>query len=169
MKWLERLRANPGAEERPASVAEVDRLPASPFPQAPLHVPRKLSNPLSLPPLTLAYVGDSVYELFVRSRLLERGQVKVKDLHKGTIGYVRAGAQARTLAEIYTTLTPQEQDVVRRGRNAKGHAAPKGSDPAEYAASTAFEALLGFLYLKGDEHRLGEVLSAAARQIEGDA
>jgi len=129
---------------------------------------RKALNPLSLPPLTLAYVGDSVYELFVRSRLLERGIVKVKDLHKSTIGYVRAGAQARTLAEIYSTLTLQEQEVVRRGRNAKGHAAPKGSDPAEYAASTAFESLLGFLYLKGDESRLGELLDAAARRIEGE-
>lgn len=166
MKWLEPFLVNPGAEERSPAVAETDNSPVSPFPQAPLHAARKLANPLALPPLTLAYVGDSVYELFVRSRLLERGQVKVRDLHKGTIGYVRASAQARTLAEIFTILTPQEQDVVRRGRNAKGHAAPKGSDPAEYAASTAFEALLGFLYLKGDELRLGEVLAAAAHRVE---
>ncbi len=169
VKWLDRLLPIPLTEEKPVLVSNSDRPEASPFPQAPLQAALKLANPLSLPPLTLAYVGDSVYELFVRSRLLERGQVKVKDLHKSAIGYVRAGAQARTLAEIYTTLTPQEQDIVRRGRNAKGHAAPKGSDPAEYAASTAFEALLGFLYLKGDEDRLGEVLAAAARRIDGEA
>jgi len=157
MKWLDRFLPVPGAEG--------GVVPS--FPPVPLHAPRKLANPLSLPPLTLAYIGDSVYELFIRTRLIEGGRVKVKDLHKSAIGYVRAGAQARTLAELYTTLTPQEQDVVRRGRNAKGHAAPKGSDPAEYAASTAFEALVGFLYLKGDDLRLNEVLDAAARRIEG--
>lgn len=125
-----------------------------------------MNNPLLLPPLTLAYVGDSVYELYIRQRLLEAGRIRVNDLHKAAVGYVRAKAQATALADMYQGLTADEQEVVRRGRNAKSHSAPKGSDPAEYAASTAFETLVGFLYLAGREERLGQVLAAAARYIE---
>lgn len=128
----------------------------------------RLENPLLLPPLTLAYLGDSLYEVFVREHLLERGLVKVNDLHKTTMHYVRATAQAQILAALLPTLTEQEQDVVRRGRNAKGHAAPKSAEAAEYAASTAFEALVGYLHLSGQTDRLNEVLAAAAQYVEQD-
>src|SRR5690606_1089289 len=96
----------------------------------------RLANPLTLPPLTLAYLGDALYEAFVRERLLELGHVRVNDLHRHALRYVRATAQAAILAHLMPQLSQQEQDVVRRGRNAKGHAAPKSADPAEYAAST---------------------------------
>lgn len=125
-----------------------------------------MANPLLLPPLSLAYLGDAVYELFVRSRIIELGHVKVNDLHRTAVRYVRARGQANALAALMPTLSPEEQDVVRRGRNAKGHAAPKGSDPAEYAAATSFEALIGYLYLAGRQERLQEVLLAAARFLE---
>lgn len=126
----------------------------------------RLENPLLLPPLTLAYLGDSLYEAFVRERLLERGHVKVNDLHRSAMRYVRATAQAQILAALMPSLTAEEQDVVRRGRNAKGHAAPKSADAAEYAASTAFEALIGYLHLAGQEERLRQILEAAAACAE---
>ncbi len=126
----------------------------------------RLANPLTLPPLTLAYLGDALYEAFVRERLLERGYVRVNDLHRHALRYVQATAQAAILHHLMPALTEQEQDVVRRGRNAKGHGAPKSADPAEYAASTGFEALVGYLYLAGQAERLSEVLQAAADIIE---
>lgn len=133
---------------------------------SPLQPLLQMVNPLLLPPLTLAYVGDAVYELHVRQRLLQRGMVRVNDLHKNAVRYVRAKAQAMALAELYPTLSEAEQDVVRRGRNAKGHSAPKGSDAAEYAASTSFETLVGYLYLGGKEERLSEVLAAVTQFLE---
>lgn len=132
----------------------------------PLAMAQPLKNPLLLPPLTLAYMGDAVYELFVRRRLLEQGHVRVGDLHKTAVRYVRAAAQAKAVAELLPILSEEEQDVVRRGRNAKSHAAPKGSDAAEYAAATSFETLAGYLYLAGRDDRLEQVLAAAARHLE---
>ncbi|MEW8978305.1 MAG: ribonuclease III domain-containing protein [Symbiobacterium sp.] len=129
----------------------------------------RLENPLELPPLTLAYLGDALYETFVRERLLELGHVRVNDLHRHALRYVRATAQAEALQHLMPGLTEREQDVVRRGRNAKGHGAPKSADPVEYAASTGFEALLGYLYLSGQEERLRELLLAAAAYVEGTA
>lgn len=126
----------------------------------------RMENPLLLPPLTLAYLGDSIYEAFVRERMLDRGIVKVNDLHRASMKYVRATAQAEILASLMETLTEQEQDVVRRGRNAKGHAAPKSAEAADYSASTGFEALVGYLHLAGREERLGALLEAAARHVE---
>lgn len=127
----------------------------------------RIDNPLLLPPLSLAYVGDAVFELFVRQRVLMlSGGVKAGTLHKAAMSYVRATVQARALADLHPALTEQEQDVVRRGRNAKGHAAPKSADRAEYAASTAFEALVGYLFLSGREERLREVLATVARYVE---
>lgn len=166
MTWITRLLGQKHADAAEAPPEPGVPPPASPFPPSPLQARLRLQNPLLLPPLTLAYVGDSVYELYVRHRLLERGLIKVGDLHKAAVGYVRARAQARALAELHPKLTADEQDVVRRGRNAKSHGAPKSSDPAEYAASTAFETLVGFLYLAQREERLGEVLAAAARYVE---
>jgi ribonuclease-3 family protein len=132
----------------------------------PLQPESPMKNPLLLPPLTLAYIGDAVYDLYIRRRLLEKGHVRVNDLHKQAVKYVRARAQAAAVAELHPSLSEEEQDVVRRGRNAKSHAAPKGSDAAEYAASTSFEALAGYLYLAGRFDRLEEVLAAAARYLD---
>lgn len=126
----------------------------------------RMENPLLLPPLTLAYLGDSIYEAFVRERMLDRGIVKVNDLHKASMKYVRATAQAQILAALMPTLAEEEQDVVRRGRNAKGHAAPKSAEAADYSASTGFEALIGYLHLAGRIERLRQVLEMAAQHVE---
>jgi len=103
-------------------------------------------------PLVLAYVGDAAFELEVRTHLVEAGNRKVKDLHKDTVAVVQAGSQARIIRQIYDALSEEEQNIVRRGRNTKSHP-PRNAVVQEYRLSTGFEALLGYLYLKGDEER----------------
>lgn len=143
-------------------------LGAPPFPDAEA-LRAQLERPHLLPPLALAYVGDAVYELYVRRRVVAQGLTKPRDLHMQTVGYVRARSQAAALQQVMAHLTSEEQEVARRGRNAKPGHIPKGSNPAEYAQSSAFEALVGYLYLAGREERLGQLLEAAASQQERGA
>ncbi len=110
--------------------------------------------------LALAHVGDGVYELMVRTRLCSRGLATAKTLHKETVARVRAPAQAVAMESILPLLTEFEEDLYRRGRNAKVHAIPKGADPKEYHAATALEALFGYLYLAGNTTRLCELFEA---------
>ncbi len=112
-----------------------------------------------LPPLVLAYVGDAVYELYVRTRLAPAGE-PVEVLHRRSVEHVRAVAQAAALRALEPLLTPAEQAVVRRGRNAKG-AVPRSTSPADYRLSTGLEALFGYLYLAGETERLVELLHQA--------
>lgn len=121
----------------------------------------KMDSPGSLPALALAYVGDAVFELAVRSHLLGAGLVKVNRLHAEAVKYVNAGAQARILKQLESMLTGEEAAVVRRGRNAKPPHTPRGPGVLEYRHSTAFESLVGYLYLKDDNERLQEILAAA--------
>lgn len=107
-----------------------------------------------LNPLQLAYVGDGVWELLVRSRLIYRGR-SARHVHKDAVACVNAGAQAEALRRIEGLLSEPEADIARRGRNAHAHhAAPKNQDAADYRAATALEALIGYLYLTGQEERL---------------
>ncbi len=107
---------------------------------------------------TLAYIGDSFYELFIRTTLIENKQKTPSQLHKTAIKYVNAGAQARLLEQLNDSLNKEEKSIVRRGRNADINV-PSSADAADYHYSTGFEALLGYLYLKGDELRLEEILN----------
>ncbi|WP_408955485.1 Mini-ribonuclease 3 [Natroniella sp. ANB-PHB2] len=113
-------------------------------------------RPNLLSPATMAYIGDSVFELFIRNLLLERNVAKPKKLHRQAIEYVNATAQADLLEELRKHLTEEELAIVRRGRNVNTNV-PSNADPGDYQYSTAFEALLGYLYLKGEEERLVEV------------
>lgn len=116
------------------------------------HLTEKEARLLS--PLRLAYVGDAVHELFVRTGLIFDGG-KAGAMHRAAIRAVNAAGQARALERIEERLTEAESDVVRRGRNAHAHhAAPKSADPADYARATGFEALVGYLYLSGQMERL---------------
>lgn len=110
-----------------------------------------------LNPLVLAYVGDSVYDTFVRTLLVSGGHGQVAKLHKMSIEFVKAKAQADILGEINELLTPEEQDVVRRGRNTKSSTIPKNAYIRDYRYATGFEALIGFLYLTGQIDRLMEI------------
>ena len=111
-----------------------------------------------MPPLTWAYVGDCVYELYIRTKLVNETKLKPHELHIKAIGYVKAKAQAERLKNIYDKLTEEEKDIVRRGRNAENHHLPKNANVQEYMYSTAFEALIGYLYLTKQNKRLKEIL-----------
>ncbi len=115
-------------------------------------------------PLVLAYAGDAVYELYVRTLLIGKGNAPVHKLHKQSISFVKAKAQSDTIHSLMEILTPDEQDVVRRGRNAKSGTIPKNADVTDYKYATGFESLLGYLYLKGDYTRLLEVLRISVEQ-----
>ena len=109
-------------------------------------------------PLTWAYIGDCVYELYIRTKLVNETKLKPHALHIEAIKHVKAKAQAETLKKIYEDLTEKEKDVVRRGRNAENHHLPKNSNVQEYMYSTAFEGLIGYLYLCKKYDRVKEII-----------
>ncbi|GAB6139211.1 Mini-ribonuclease 3 [Halanaerobaculum tunisiense] len=114
-------------------------------------------RPNLLSPASLAYIGDNVFELFIRTYLLETGG-KPGHLHQQAIEYVNAEAQAKLLEKLRPELTTEEAAIVRRGRNAQTNV-PSGVDRAVYQYSTAFEALVGYLYLAEEEERLLELFT----------
>jgi ribonuclease-3 family protein len=111
-----------------------------------------------LPALALAYIGDAVYELYVRGYLISKGIRKVQKLHEHASELVRASQQASFLKKLETMLTEEERDVARRGRNAKSGHIPKNAEMVEYRLSTGFEALLGYLFLQRRENRIKELI-----------
>ena len=121
-----------------------------------LNRPEEEINLLS--PLTWAYVGDCVYELYIRTNLVNRTNLKPHKLHIETIKYVKAKSQAELLKRLQDELKEEEKEIVRRGRNAENHHLPKNSNVIEYSYATAFEALIGYLYLTKRFSRLEELL-----------
>lgn len=110
-------------------------------------------------PLTWAYIGDCVYELFIRTHLVETTNLKPHKLHIEAIKHVKAKAQADKLEGLKEILTEEEQEIVRRTRNTQNHHLPKNANPADYMYATAFEGLIGYLYLSGQKERLDEILN----------
>ena len=108
--------------------------------------------------LSLAYIGDCVYEMYVRSYLLGKGNRRVNDLHRMATQYVRAKAQAEFYHKIEDILTENEKAVFHRGRNTKSHP-PKNADVIEYKIATGVEALIGYLYIEGKSDRISELMS----------
>lgn len=121
---------------------------------------------INLPALTLAYVGDGVYELGVRRYLLERGVRKVEELHRGAVGYVKATFQSRFYQSLLESLSEEELSVLKRGRNAKAGHQPKSSGVAEYHNATGVEALFGAVWLAGRDERLEELFALLFAFIE---
>lgn len=109
-------------------------------------------------PLVWAYVGDAVYELFIRTHLIDNTKLNAHKLHVEAIKYVKAEAQANLLKKINENLTEEEKDIVRRARNTNNHHLPKNSNVTEYMYSTAFEALIGYLYLTKQYGRIKELI-----------
>ena len=109
--------------------------------------------------ISLAYLGDAVYELYIREYLLKKGIAKVEDLMKESIKYVSAKNQTRILKELINNniLTNEEKDIVNRGRNYKRSSHPKNTDIITYKISSGFEALIGYLYLE-NKLRLNEIM-----------
>jgi ribonuclease-3 family protein len=116
-----------------------------------------------LSPLTWAYVGDAVYELYVRTNLVNKTKLKPHKLHIESIKYVKAKAQADILKEIMDKLTDDEKEIVKRARNAENHHLPKNAEPEDYMYSTAFEGLIGYLYLCKKDERLKEILEMSVK------
>lgn len=111
----------------------------------------------------LAFIGDSVYEVYVRNFVIKEGETSPEKLHRSAVRYVRAEAQAQALKILIPELTEEELALVKRARNKKISSKPKNADPVEYKMATAFEALIGALYLRQDTDRLSLL---AGRTIE---
>ena len=130
------------------------------------HAPMTEREAQMISPLRLAYIGDAVYDLYVRTELVFQGG-KAHAMHRDAIKSVNAAAQAHALSWVQPLLTETEADVVRRGRNAHPrHAVPKRADPADYSYATGLEALLGFLYLTGRTERLLELYTVICENQE---
>ena len=105
-------------------------------------------------PLTLAYVGDAVYEVVIRTVIAERANRAANELHKRAVKYVQAGAQAAMITALQEILTEDEMTVFKRGRNAKSNTSAKNASITDYRKATGFEALIGFLYLTDQTERV---------------
>ena len=108
-------------------------------------------------PLVLAYIGDTVYDLFVRTYLIYSYDIPVHQLHVKATAFVKAAAQSKTLHDIESSLTEDEIYIVKRGRNAKSGTIPRNADVTEYRWATGFESLLGYLYLLGKRERICQI------------
>ena len=117
--------------------------------------------------LQLAYVGDTIYDLFVRTDIMEKHDEAVQKLHKRAVSRVNAAAQAKAFDLIENLLTEEEHDVARRARNAHSRP-PKHQDPGDYSRATALEALCGYLYLSGQYDRLKELFDIILEQEDRD-
>lgn len=115
-------------------------------------------SPGQYSPLTLAYIGDAVYELFVRTYLIKDANLPVNRLHKEAIHLVNAKAQSDLYQKIKDKLTEEEMHIYKRGRNTNSHP-PKNADMVDYKSATGIEALIGYLYLMGNDDRIAELLS----------
>lgn len=115
-------------------------------------------DPKLLSPLALAFVGDGVYDLFVREKLVCEANRPVKKLNEEKVAIVRCSSQARLVEKLMPILTEEELDVLKRGRNAHTQHIPKNATSADYHSATALEALLGYLYLAGRIERIRELL-----------
>ena len=118
----------------------------------------EVREPRLLSPLVLAYIGDTVYDLYVRSQLLLTSDATAHGLHLMATKRVCAKAQAEAVQRILPTLTEEEQYIFRRGRNSHMGTVPKHAQMADYRAATGLEALLGYLYLKGEDQRLSQLM-----------
>lgn len=119
---------------------------------------------MNLQPLVLAYIGDAIYEAYVRTMLVVRKKTSVNMLHKMSVKYVKAKAQSDILKRIMDKLTPEEQAIVKRGRNAKSATVPKHAEVTDYRYSTGYEALIGYLYLIKQGDRLMEILRLSVEE-----
>lgn len=111
-------------------------------------------------PLTMAFLGDCVYELLVRSAIVEAGSTPVGNLHSAKIRYVCAGFQAKAADALHDSITEEERSVFQRGRNATGNTVPRNASASDYRKATGLEAVFGYLQLSGNTQRLETLFTA---------
>ena len=114
----------------------------------------------------MAFIGDAVYEMHVRDHVLRSGLVRADGLHRAAVRYVKAESQAKALKALMDSLTEPETALVKRARNRKITSMPKNADPVDYKLATAFEALIGVLYVTGDQERMDELIRQAIAAID---
>nr|WP_317361245.1 ribonuclease III domain-containing protein [uncultured Blautia sp.] len=119
-------------------------------------------------PLTLAYIGDAIYELVIRTILVEKGNTQVNKLHKRASRLVKASAQSAMIEKLKPYLTEEEMGVFKRGRNAKAATMAKNATMSDYRRATGFEALMGYLYLTEQWERMLELMKTGIREVEQD-
>ncbi|MBQ9135675.1 MAG: ribonuclease III [Lachnospiraceae bacterium] len=117
-------------------------------------------------PLTLAYIGDAVYDIIIRTVVVERANQAANVLHKKTSGFVKAQTQAAMIEALLPELTSDEEAVYKRGRNAKSYTTAKNASIADYRKATGFEALVGFLYLMDDTDRILHLVKTGLEKLE---
>ena len=117
-------------------------------------------------PLTLAYIGDAIYDLVIRTIVVERGNRSANNLHKKTVTYVNARVQARMIDALEEELTEEEVAVYHRGRNAKSYTSAKNASIIEYRKATGLEALCGYLYLQGQQERMLYLIREAIARLD---
>ncbi len=120
-------------------------------------------------PLTLAYIGDDVFDLIIRTIVVNKGNTSPNKLHGNTVQYVSARAQSIILDSIMPILTDEEKDIARRGRNSKPHSKAKNASTIDYLKATALESIVGYLYLKDDMERIFELIKYGINKIEDDS
>lgn len=117
-------------------------------------------------PLTLAYMGDAIYDLVIRTIVVERANTSANKLHNKTVAYVNARVQAKMIEAVFNELTEEEQGIYKRGRNAKSYTTAKNASVVEYRKATGFEALCGYLYLSGRQERMLALIQMAIEKVE---
>lgn len=126
----------------------------------------KKVDPGMYSPLVLAYLGDGVYELIIRSKVVNRGNMQVNKMHKKSASLVKAHTQAEMIRFLEPELTKEEEAVFKRGRNAKSATMAKNATVSDYRLATGFEALVGYLYLSEEYERLLELIGHGLKKIE---
>lgn len=116
--------------------------------------------------LGLAYIGDCIFELMVRERMIAKGNMPVNRLHRMTVSYVCASAQSKAFGIIESSLNTDETAIYKRGRNANGNHIPKNANPADYRRATGLEALFGYLHLSGQNERVTELFNCIFDSID---
>ena len=129
-------------------------------------MPLKHKNPAGLSPVTLAFMGDAVFEIMVRERLVVGSGMPAGKLHTASVRMVKAAAQALAYQAVLDAATDSEREILRRGRNVSLSRLPKSCTPDEYHKATAIEALLGYLYLSGEQGRLEEMFELISGEID---
>ncbi len=123
----------------------------------------------NMSPVVLAYMGDTVYESFVREYLINKNNIcRVNDLHKNAVKFVKAKSQAKAVLSLEEELSDEESYIVKRGRNQKSNKVPKNADTTEYRYATGFEALIGYLHLINEQERVKYIMSKSIEIIEGE-
>ncbi len=120
-------------------------------------------------PLVLAYIGDSVYDLYVRTYIIHKQKGMVNELNKKAVNFVKAGSQAFAVKALQSFLTEEEKGMIRRGRNQKSISVPRNANMSEYRYATGFESMLGALFLRGDKARIQDIMIESIHAIENRA